>query len=101
MVRYPRTPCGTTVTFSEYAIAFDGMLQGLPLSPSGNERDVRPLSDGPPNGPSGLRVSTTRHGVVGTNCNDGIMAKTVPPPLSPPAEVMPSMWPDESKVTPA
>ncbi len=31
-----------------------------------NPREACPLKNGPPNGPFGFRVSTTRHGVIGT-----------------------------------
>src|SRR5271167_3353226 len=68
IVRYPRTDCGTTVTFSEYATALAGILHGLPLCESGKERAECPPMGGPPNVPLALRVSTTRHGVSGTNC---------------------------------
>jgi hypothetical protein len=71
-VRYPRTPCGTTVTFTEYALALFGIEQG----PSGTGTSrwlLDPLSDGAPKGPvkSGVayaaRVSIRRHGVIATN----------------------------------
>ncbi len=68
IVRYPSRPMGTTVTLSEYAIALAGMLQGLSPSESGKARDELPGIGGPPKGPLGLRVSTTRHGVTGKNC---------------------------------
>src|SRR5947209_4202758 len=68
IVRNPSLCCGTTVTFSEYAMALDGMLHGLPACPSGKERAMPPVIGGPPKVPSGLRVSTTRQGVVATNC---------------------------------
>jgi hypothetical protein len=33
------------------------------------DRAELPVMVGPPNGPLAFRVSTTRHGVTGTNCN--------------------------------
>src|SRR5271165_13099 len=64
MVRYPSEPCGTTVTLSEYAVAVEGMPQGL--LGIGKLRDEPPGMDGPPKPPDGLRVSTKRQGVTGT-----------------------------------
>src|ERR1035441_6259705 len=66
-VRYPRPPCGTTATFSEYAAAVEGMLQAL--SGMAKSREVWPCRAGPPNGPGARRVSATRQGVTGTNCS--------------------------------
>src|SRR5579863_10149733 len=62
VVRYPRIPDGTTVMFSEYAAALDGS----PHAPcdSGKDLSVPPVRTGPPNGPAGFRVSTTRHGIT-------------------------------------
>ena len=37
-----------------------------PLFGIAKSRAVWPCSDGPPNGPFALRVSATRHGVIGT-----------------------------------
>ena len=53
-----------TVTFSEYAKAFEG----IPQLPAGivKLRIVSAEKAGPPNGPLGFRVSTRRHGVTGT-----------------------------------
>src|ERR1019366_2220532 len=66
MVKYPSiSPCGTTVTFNEYACAVDGIphaLAGMTKS-----RLLPPSIAGPPKGPAGLRVSATRQGVTGTN----------------------------------
>lgn len=63
-VRNPSLTLGTTVTFTEYAFAVEGMPQALEgmLKP----RVVPAVRNGPPNGPFGLRVSATRHGVTGT-----------------------------------
>ena len=53
------------MTFSEYARAVDGM----PHAPGiGKDRVAPPISAGPPRGPTGPRVSATRHGVTGINC---------------------------------
>src|SRR5947208_2305972 len=60
-VRYPRNPVGATVTFNEYAAAFEGSAQ---LEAIGNTRDVLPFMIGPPSDPVAPRVSTTRHGVT-------------------------------------
>src|SRR6202789_4151544 len=68
MVRYDNVVIGTAVTLSEYATASEGMLHGLPLCDSGNERAVLAGIAGPPNVPLGLRVSTMRHGGKVTNC---------------------------------
>src|SRR5271170_1288944 len=68
IAKYPSVASGTTVALSEYATAVEGMPQGLPLSESGKLRDEFPPIAGPPKVPSGLRVSTTRQGVSGTNC---------------------------------
>lgn len=40
-------------------------------------REVPPASFGPPNGPTGLRVSRTRHGVTGTNWSGDVNGATV------------------------
>src|SRR5260370_28887585 len=85
MVRYPRDPWGTTVTFREYAAALAGILQAL--FGMMKARNVPPPSDGPAKGPLGVfRVSATRHGVMGTK-RRGLMvvtslafALTEPPP---------------------
>src|SRR5271157_3781195 len=66
-VRYDSGPSGTTVTFTEYAAAVEGTVQAL--AGMANERTVPAPSSGPPNGPSGLRVSATRHGVTGENAS--------------------------------
>src|ERR1017187_3053104 len=68
IVRYPTGPfcIGTRVTFNEYAAAVEGMLQ-LPCG-IGKLRYVPPVMGGPPKVPFAFRVSTTRHGVTGTNC---------------------------------
>ena len=48
-VKYPSVVCGSTVMFSEYACALEGILQ--PLDGIGNSR-VEPLAkDGGPNAP--------------------------------------------------
>ena len=47
-----------------------GMPQ-LRLSGTIKSRKVPPAIAGPPNSPLGLRVSTTRQGVAGTNCRPG------------------------------
>jgi hypothetical protein len=63
-VRNPKGPEGTTATFSEYATAVDGMPQAL--LGIAKSRAVCLGSPGPPKGPVALRVSATRHGVIGT-----------------------------------
>src|SRR5258708_17064253 len=50
MVRYPRDPWGTTVTFREYAAALAGILQAL--FGMMKSRNVPPPSDGPAKGRS-------------------------------------------------
>src|ERR1019366_874365 len=64
-VRYPREPCGTTDTFSEYAAAVVGIRQG----PLGMAKSGDPCLGvgGPPKGPLTHLVSTTRQGVTATN----------------------------------
>src|SRR5271169_4349972 len=62
-VRYGSTPFGTTVTFNEYAAAFEGTEHSL--AGSTNERVDCAASSGPPNGPFPIRVSTIRHGTNG------------------------------------
>ena len=53
-------PVGPTiVTLNTTALAVDG-IPHVPVT--GNDRVALPASDGPPSGPVGLRVSTTRHG---------------------------------------
>src|SRR5260370_1375616 len=65
MVRYPRDPWGTTVTFREYADALEGTPQAL--FGMTKSRDAPPTSEGPASGPLGaFRVSATRQGVIGT-----------------------------------
>src|SRR5690349_3977823 len=63
-VRKPSGPLGTTATFREYAWA----VIGTPQVPAGitKSRLVPPDIAGPPNAPAARRVSTTRHGVIGT-----------------------------------
>src|SRR5579864_580106 len=68
--------CGTTVTFSEYACAVAGILHAL-LGTTNCRAGAPPVRNGPPNGPLGLRVSTTRQPVTGTKRRPG-----VPVPLS-------------------
>lgn len=55
------------MTFSEYAVAVEGMPAH---GPEGivKLRDVPVVISGPPKGPLALRVSTTRHGMTGKNC---------------------------------
>src|ERR1039458_5508331 len=65
MVRYPSGPCGTTVTFSEYAAASVGILQP-PACGMGKLWKVPPLLEPLP--PCCGRVSTNRQGVTATNC---------------------------------
>src|SRR5208283_3508438 len=62
-LRYPRNPCGTTVTFNECAAAVAGIAQSL--FGMGKLLVSPPVMLGPPNTPTGLRVSATRHGVTG------------------------------------
>src|SRR5258708_9121933 len=65
MVRYPREPWGTTVTFREYEAALEGIPQAL--FGMTKSRDAPPTSDGPANGPLGVfRESATRQGVMRT-----------------------------------
>src|SRR5438067_3551982 len=61
-VRYPRRPEGTTATFSEYAVAVDGMPHTL--LETTKSREVCAGRIGPPKGAPGFRVSATRHGVT-------------------------------------
>jgi|ERR1039457_2607285 hypothetical protein len=61
-VRKLRDPGGTTVAFSEYAFAVEGMPQVD--DGTGKLRDSAAPIIGPPNGPAGLRVSRMRHGVA-------------------------------------
>src|SRR5271157_1317149 len=78
-VRYPNGPPGTTVTFREYAAAVGGTphaLLGMMKS-----RQVPPLIGGPPKGPLGFRVSATRHGVIGMNCNGPENGSELAPPI--------------------
>lgn len=63
-VRNPSLAFGTTVTFTEYAFAVEGMPQALPGTLKALE--VPAARNGPPNGPFGFRVSATRHGATGT-----------------------------------
>src|ERR1700676_2327080 len=58
-------PCGTTVTFNEYAIAVDGIPQPLPGIAKARTSAASML--GPPKGPFGRRVSAMRQGLTGTN----------------------------------
>src|SRR5436305_1198536 len=62
MVKKPTLTFGTTVALIEYACA----VAGIPQELSGivKPRAFPPLKNGPPNGPLGLRVSATRHGVT-------------------------------------
>src|SRR5271169_1806325 len=64
-VRNGSAPCGTTVTFKEYALAVVGMPHEL--CGMTNDRLVPLVMVGPPNGASAPRVSATRQGVTGTN----------------------------------
>src|ERR1035441_5197923 len=75
-VRYPNPPCGTTGTFSEQAAAVVGIPQ-FRLSGTKKSREVPLPIAGPPNGPLGLRVSTRRHGVAGTNCSGSDQAPAI------------------------
>src|ERR1035438_10487791 len=61
-VRKLSGPGGTTVAFSEYARA----VPGMPHVEDGTTklRDSPAPMIGPPNGPTGLRVSRMRHGVA-------------------------------------
>src|SRR5207244_48503 len=64
--RKPSGPCGTTVMFSEYACAAEGMLQLL--FGTGKSRMEPPMRVGGPKAPvmpSLARVSAMRHGVAG------------------------------------
>src|ERR1700674_1601801 len=56
-------PFGTAAKFNEYACAFDGSPHEL--ARIGNDLVLCAVRLGPPNGPVGLRVSATRHGVSG------------------------------------
>src|ERR1035438_7843109 len=61
-VRKLRDPVGTTVAFSEYAFAVEGMPQ---VDDGTTKLRVSPAPMiGPPSGPTGLRVSRMRHGVA-------------------------------------
>ena len=60
--KYDNIPSGTTVTFTEYAAAVEGMLQAL--AGIANERVSRGPIFGPPKEPASLRVSATLHGVT-------------------------------------
>src|ERR1700690_2509963 len=62
-VRYGNPPSGTTVTFNEYAAAFEGT--GQPPSGSANDRTDFASISGPPKGPAVPRVPATRHGATG------------------------------------
>ena len=64
MVMKPSGPLGTTATFTEYACAVAGTPQAL--DGMLKSRLELPAIAGPPNGPAGSRVSSTRHGVIGT-----------------------------------
>src|ERR1017187_2894614 len=84
IIRYPKYPCGTTVTLREYAAAVAGMLQP-PSCGMGKSREVPPRIGPPP--PYSGRVSTRRHGVGNdTNCRavcawamrDAAMNKSAP-----------------------
>ena len=57
---------------------------GIPQEPfgMGKLREVPPAINGPPNGPLALRVSTTRHGVIGMNRRPAAEAVTVTPNVS-------------------
>src|SRR5579871_3037955 len=66
IVRKPRGSWGTTVTFNAYAVEPRGRRQLL-FCGSGKLLEVSPWMGGPPKGPFGLRVSTTRQGVTGVN----------------------------------
>src|SRR5260370_767460 len=59
--RSPRSVASTTVTLTATALAVDGIPQ-RPVT--GKLRVVLAPSAGPPEGPTGLRVSATRHGVT-------------------------------------
>src|SRR5579864_5823122 len=63
-VRNPSEPEGTTATFSEYAIALDGIPQAL--AGMAKSREVCRGRPGPPKAPVTLRVSAMRQGVIGT-----------------------------------
>src|SRR5579872_802839 len=70
MERYPSVATGTTVALSEYACAVAGVLQVL--CGMGTVRvDPAPMN-GPPNIPVAPRVSSTRHGVTGTNTRPAV-----------------------------
>src|SRR5437868_2371241 len=56
-------PFGRAAKFKEYACALDGSPHEL--ARIGNDRVLCVARLGPPNGPVGLRVSATRHGVSG------------------------------------
>src|SRR5580698_4065620 len=62
-VKKPSDSCGTAVMLSEYAWAVDGIPQALDCT--GKLRPTPPVSDGPPSGAVGLRVSAMRQGVSG------------------------------------
>ena len=49
--------------------SFAGILQEL--LGTAKPREVPPVMNGPPNGPTGLRVSATRHGATGTKRSPG------------------------------
>jgi hypothetical protein len=63
---YPSVVVGTTAMLREYAPAVEGMAQEL--SGITKLRSVWAATDGPPNEPSALRVSTMRQGVTGVKC---------------------------------
>ena len=67
-VRKPRPPGGTTVGFSEYALAVDGM----PQTDDGTMklRDCPEPIIGPPYAPAGSRVSRMRHGMAVKKSSD-------------------------------
>src|SRR5260370_3479701 len=76
-VRYPSEVWGTTVTFSAYAWALEGMPQEL-LGIT-KLRDVPAARYGPPNGPTEFRVSATRQGDTGTSMSPCCPNRTTGP----------------------
>ena len=67
-------PWGTTVAFSEYALAVEGIPQTL--DGIGIVLVVPPVKLGPPKSPGGFRVSATRHGVTGIKRSARLAAVT-------------------------
>src|SRR5438128_353100 len=65
-VRYPSGPAGTTVAFSENALASAGIPQ---VDDSGNVLGTFADSAGPPSGPAAFLVSSARQGWVGKNAS--------------------------------